>query len=171
MALIPQIFGSVAMVLGVVVGETLALKVFGKVENTLLGLIDMIVFIVSLNWVFSQTKIISSLFPYLSYPLYFSFAFLIIFLIRGVTTLGGLKGKPSLEEKTDNAMDKVIGAMLKVGLSKKRIMGLLKKSGFREEGVDSKLSEIKEEDYIPVTLKRLDKIEKDLKELKQKIES
>lgn len=159
------------MILGIVIGETLALKVFGRVESVILNIIDMVVFIVSLNWIFSRTDIISSLFPYLSYPLYFSFSFLLIFFIRGLTTFGGLKGKPSKQEKVKRTIDKAIEAMLNAGFSKTRIKKVLKEAEFNDALIENKLSGIKEESYIPVTLEKLDKIEKSLEELKEKLEN
>lgn len=169
MALLQQILGSIAMIFGVAVGEILSLRVFGKVKNTILGLIDMIVFIVSLNWIFSQTSVISSLFPYLSYALYFSFSFLLIFFIRGVTTLGGIRGEATIEEKIDKTTKKVIEAMLKAGFTKSRILKIMKEAGFDKTLVEDKLSTIKEEDYIPTPLEKLDKIEKDLEKIKEKV--
>lgn len=168
MALLEQILGSLSIILGVVVGETLALKVFGRVKNAFLNLINLIIFIISLNWIFSQTKLINSLLPYLSYPFYFGFSFLLIFFIRGITTLGGTRGEKTLEEKIDEITGKVIKAMLKAGFSKKRIKEILKEVEFDESLIEDKLSKVKEEEYIPITLEKLDKIEKQLKEINEK---
>lgn len=169
MALLEQVLGSLSIIFGVVIGESLALKVFGKVKNAFLNLINLVIFIVSLNWIFSQTKLINSLLPYLSYPFYFGFSFLLIFFIRGITTFGGTKGEKTLEEKIDETTDRIIKAMLKAGFSKKRIKEILEEVEFDENLIKNKLSKIKEEEYIPVTLKRLDKIESKLEKIAKNI--
>lgn len=139
MTLLQQIVTTLSFVFGIFTGEILASKIFGVPKRMLIQLLEIILFIVIVMVIFNFLLISGYAF-YLTLAIYFVIAFLVIFFLRGTTTLLGRASlrlqKTKEKEREDNVVD-LTRSLARRGYNESEIRRMLIESGFDKKKIDN----------------------------------
>ena len=158
-----EILSSVAIILsllvGIMLGETLAQKVFGRVKPKYV-LVDVLIFAVTISAIYGLFNLSS-----------FGMIFYVINIVIGLVTIISTRTIASMMRITEKDIgeDKltvnIIRALSRYGLDTEEIKGVLKRSGIKPNVVD-RYSELIDES-IPAYAPKLLKIGTEMDEIKQ----
>jgi hypothetical protein len=163
MDLFVQMTTLMALLIGILVGEILAFRAFGRPKAKIL-LVDLVVFVIviSLIYGFISFTQLGAVF----YVANFFIGAVTIVLVRGLESLFRLTESPRAEEKvTVN----VIRALSRYGLDDEEIKGVLKRSGMSPKVVDRYSGMI--EQNVPSYVPKLVKMEAEIADIKAGMDS
>jgi len=158
MALIVQILSLMALLVGILAGEIVAFRAFGKPKPKIL-LIDLVVFVVMISLIYSFVTFTEA--GAVFYAANFLIGAVTIVSVRGLESLLRLTESPRGEEKI--AVN-IIRILSRYGLDDEEIKGVLKRSGISPKSVD-RLSGMIEQN-VPAYVPKLVKMESDLADIR-----
>ncbi|MEM5814256.1 MAG: hypothetical protein QXD77_00360 [Candidatus Aenigmatarchaeota archaeon] len=162
-AILSQIISLMTLLVGILVGEIVAFRAFGKPKPKML-LVDMFVFVVVLTLIYSFVT-----FTEAGLALYLTNFFI------GVISIVSVRGGESLFRMTetpkgeDKIVVNIIRALSRYGLDEDEIKGVLKRSGISPKTVD-RLSGLIEEN-VPAYVPKLVKLETEIADIKSGIDN
>jgi hypothetical protein len=156
--LIVQMMTLMTLLVGILVGEIVAFRAFGKPKPKIL-LVDMLVFVVVLTLLYSFVSFTEA--GLVLYAANFFIGTISIVSVRGLESLLRLTESPRGE---DRIAVNIIRALNRYGLDEEEIKGVLKRSGISPKTVD-RLSGVIEEN-VPVYVPKLMKLEADVADIK-----
>jgi hypothetical protein len=156
--LIVQMLTLMTLLVGILAGEIIAFRAFGKPKPKIL-LIDMLVFVVVLTLMYSFVSFTEA--GVVLYAANFFIGAISIVFVRGIESLFRLTESPRGE---DRIAVNIIRALSRYGLDEEEIKGVLKRSGIPPKTVD-RLSGMIEES-VPVYVPKLVKLEADVADIK-----
>lgn len=161
--IIVQIISLMMLLIGILVGEIVAFRAFGKPKPKML-LVDMFIFVVVLVLIYSFVSFteVGALF----YATNFFIGVICIVSVRGFESLFRLTEAPKTEDKI--AVN-IIRALSRYGLDEDEIKGVLKRSGVSPRSVD-RLSGMIEQN-VPAYIPKLVKLETEIADIKAGIDS
>jgi len=168
--LITQATALITLMIGILFGENLAFRVFGKLKQKFI-LIDIIIFVVIITILYSFYSFTELGLAF--YAINFGIGLISIIIIRAFESALGMTEGTSVEEKLSV---NIIRALARYGLSDEEIKSVLARSGISPRVVD-RLSGLIDESipvYAPKILKMasdIEDIKKELSELKKKFAS
>lgn len=156
--IVTQIIALLALMIGILLGEELATKAFGRIKPIFL-IIDIIIFVVIITLLYSFLAFTEL--GIIFYLINFGLGFVTIIIVRGIEGGLGLTEMGAAQEKITINM---IRALARYGLSNEEIKGVLKRSGFSPKTVDS-ISDVIEQS-IPAYAPKLLKISSEVEDIK-----
>ncbi|MBU5575425.1 MAG: hypothetical protein KQA40_03100 [Candidatus Aenigmarchaeota archaeon] len=156
-----QVIALISLMIGIFLGESLVIKVFGKLKPKFV-LIDIIFFVILITIIytfFAFTEL-----GLIFYVLNFGIGLLTIIILRAFEAALGFTESTSVHEKISI---NVIRALARYGLSEDEIKGVLKRSGISPKTVD-RLSGIIDES-IPAYAPKILKMAADIEEIKKEV--
>jgi hypothetical protein len=166
--LITQATALITLMIGILFGENLAFRVFGKLKQKFI-LIDIIIFVVIITILYSFYSFTEL--GMVFYAINFGIGLISIVIIRAFESALGMTEGTSVEEKLSV---NIIRALARYGLSDEEIKSVLSRSGISPRVVD-RLSGLIDESipvYAPKILKMasdIEDIKKEVSDLKKKI--
>jgi len=160
--IVVQIISLMALLIGILIGEILAFRAFGKPKPKML-LLDMFIFVVILVLIYSFISFTEV--GVLFYVTNFFIGAVCIVSVRGLESLLRLTESPKTEDKI--AVN-IIRALSRYGLDEAEIKAVLKRSGLSPKSVD-RLSGIIEES-VPAYIPKLVRLETEIADIKSGID-
>ncbi|HLC51390.1 MAG TPA: hypothetical protein VJH90_03395 [archaeon] len=163
MAILASIATLLSLIVGIIIGEMLSTRVFGKVKPKFI-FFDIAIFVVVIS-------VIYNLFDLSSYGILLYVINMTIGLVTIVSTrtIGATLKFTEKEAEEDKLVVNIIRALSRYGLDNEEIKGVLKRSGVNPSLVD-KYSEFIDES-IPAYAPKLLKMGNELDEIKDKLGS
>jgi hypothetical protein len=158
-----QIISLMTLLIGILAGEIVAFRAFGKPKPKML-LIDMFVFVVVLTLMYSFITFTEA--GLVFYAANFLIGIISIVSVRGGESLFKMTETPKGEDKI---VVNIIRALSRYGLDEDEIKGVLKRSGISPKTVD-RLSGLIEEN-VPAYVPKLVKLETEIAEIKAGVDS
>ena len=156
--IIVQMITLMTLLVGILVGEIIAFRAFGKPKPKIL-LVDMFVFVVVLTLIYSFVSFTEA--GAVLYAANFFIGIISIVSVRGLESLLRLTESAKGE---DRIAVNIIRALSKYGLDEEEIKGVLKRSGISPKTVDHLSGMI--EESVPVYVPKLVKLEADVADIK-----
>lgn len=156
--IIPQIISLMVLLIGVMVGEIVAFRAFGKPKPKIL-LIDMLMFVVVLTLVYSFISFTEA--GLVLYAANFLIGTVTIISVRGVESLFRMTETMKGDEKI---VVNIIRALSRYGLDEDEIRGVLKRSGISPKTVDRMSGLI--EESVPAYVPKLVRLENEISEIR-----
>jgi len=157
-----QAYSILTFIIGIILGEFLTLKFFGKPKPSAL-IIDLIIFVIVVSLLFNTVTFTEST------PLYYIanviLGALTVIIVRAIETPLGLTEKDVQHEKT---IINIVRTLSRHGLDKREIKEVLKKSGFSTSVVKRYDNLI--DDHAPKYLTRMVKVERLVDEMKDSLD-
>ncbi len=157
--LIIQVASLLSLLFGILIGEVVTLKVFGRPKPKII-MLDIVVFVLILVLIFNYVSLTEL--GYVYYALNFVVGLFAIILVRAVESVLKLTESPKEEEKI--AVN-VVRLLSRYGVSEEEIKNVLKRSGISPKIVD-RLNEYVESN-VPHYAPKLAKMEADIEEIKE----
>ena len=163
MSLLVQIISLLTLLVGILAGEIVAFRAFGKPKPKVL-LLDMVIFVVIISLIYSFVSFTDA--GLIFYAANFFIGSICIVSVRGLESLLRMTETPKSEDKiTVN----IIRALSRYGLDEEEIKGVLKRSGISPKSVD-RLSGMIEES-VPAYVPKLVKLEVEIADIKTAVDS
>jgi hypothetical protein len=138
LTLIQQIALTLSFVFGVLAGEIAGSKIFGTPKKFIVQIVEIIFFIIIAMTVFNLI-LLEDMNIYTTMIIYFIIAALVIFFLRGVTTLLGrisLRIQMKKEKKKESKEIDFARSLARRGYKKQEIKRMLLESEFNKKKVD-----------------------------------
>jgi len=163
MSLVVQVLSLMALLVGILVGEIVAFRAFGKPKPKLL-LIDMFAFVLVISLIYSFMSFTEVGVAF--YAANFVIGAVTIVSVRGLESLFRLTEGPKGEEKI--AVN-IIRTLSRCGLDEEEIKGVLKRSGMSPKTVDRLSGMI--EQSVPAYIPKFVKMESEIADIKAGMDS
>lgn len=161
-AILTQMISLMTLLVGILVGEIVAFRAFGKPKPKML-LIDMFVFVVVLTLIYSFMTFTEA--GLIFFTANFFIGIISIVSVRGAESLFRMTETPKGEDKI---VVNIIRALSRYGLDEDEIKGVLKRSGISPKTVD-RLSGLIEEN-VPAYVPKLVKLETEIADIKSGVD-
>lgn len=138
MSLVQQIALTLSFVFGVLAGEIAGSKIFGTPKKFIIQILEIIFFIIIAMTVFNLI-LLEEMNIYTTMVIYFIIASLVIFFLRGITTLLGrisLRIQTQKEKKKESREIDFARSLARRGYKKQEIKRMLLESGFNKKKID-----------------------------------
>lgn len=138
MTLFEQIFLTLSFVFGIFAGEILASKIFGIPKKFIVQILEIVFFIIIAITIFNFL-LLEEFNIYVTAAVYFIIAFLVIFFLRGITTLLGrisLRIQKRKEKKREDNIVDFTRSLARRGYTKEEIKNMLVESGFNRKKIE-----------------------------------
>lgn len=167
-SLLQNIILTLSFVFGILFGEISASKIFGAPKKLLIQIGEIVVFIVVVLVIFNFIFIEQENFP-LVLTIYFSVSFIIIFFLRGITTLLGKVSiriaKVEDKKREENVVD-FVRSLARRGYTEEEIEDVLIESGFKRSKIKKVITmPIERQGKLPL----IKRIKRQRRKIKRKI--
>ncbi len=135
-----QLIAFISLIIGIYIGEYFSNSIFGIMESRFQYIIDWLLFFTSYVIILDHIIIYKGISSFFFSFLYFLISFLLVIIVRGITTIFGIKAKKKEvifgTKKEEIVLISIINSLKKEGLRKKEIINILVNAGFSSKKIE-----------------------------------